>query len=916
VGTAISLAKSDHTHEVVGGLFSSTALSFGAVAVGQALVRAGSTLLGQALRYQTVSDNGSDAAQRSKLNFIAGTNVTLLVADNLGTDSTDVTVSAATISPGGAPVDVTKATASAGVSLAYARQDHKHDIATAAASGLSGLSTNTEGSSTSLARADHTHSISALLTATAPSQVSVTTAAAGTGTSAAREDHVHSVATAAPTGLTVGGSNSAGASVSLARADHVHALPAFGSTAGTFAQGNDSRLSDDRTASGLRTATTVVSVSAATAPSAGQVLQASSSTTAGWVSLAIPTAGGAPVNVTKAAADAGVALTFSRSDHKHDITTAAAISLSGASSNTEGTSSSLARADHTHSIVGLLTANAPTQVTVTTASAGVATSAAREDHVHSVATATPTGLSVGGANAAGTASSLSRSDHVHALPAFGTTAGTFAQGNDSRLSDDRTASGLRTATTIVSISAATAPTAGQVLQATSATAAQWANVGGGGGSPAGADTQVQYNNSGSFGATDGFTWTDSTNSLKLGRGVGDTSGALDVSQYFQLTASSTSTDITGVNTLNLTINGYPYQWPSAPGNIGDALIYTSGGVLDWAPNTTPPGGSSTQVQFNSSGSFAGDSSFTWDSVNNRLTVDSGSIRITSSLIEIGELTTPATPAATRVSLYQESKANRPKLARIDEYGLKEFVQDSLERSSFALWKPPGNSTTVPGVFGMPAVSATGTATARNVATTNFYTRLKRLGYVSAAVAGSLAGARNAVAQNTIGAEGSPPVGGFYVSIVFGCSDAATVAGARQFVGVSSSTGAPTDVEPSTLTNSVGVGHGAADTNLKLFYGGSAAQTPIDLGANFPANTLSVDAYELTIWCPPTRQQVNWRVVRLNTGNVASGTLAGTVGTAFPATTTLLTFLRAWRSNNATALAVGLDLMSVYFAGNN
>lgn len=55
----------------------------------------------------------------------------------------------------------------------------------------------------------------------------------------------------------------------------------------------------------------------------------------------------APVNVTKAAADVGVAVTAARSDHKHDITTAAPIAVG--LSNLEGSSASLARADHVHS---------------------------------------------------------------------------------------------------------------------------------------------------------------------------------------------------------------------------------------------------------------------------------------------------------------------------------------------------------------------------------------------------------------------------------------------------------------------------------------------------------------------------------------------------------------------------------------
>ena len=59
--------------------------------------------------------------------------------------------------------------------------------------------------------------------------------------------------------------------------------PDFGSAAGKIAQGNDARFSDDRVGSGLRTATTVVVVSAAAAPSAKDVLRALGSTSAAWV---------------------------------------------------------------------------------------------------------------------------------------------------------------------------------------------------------------------------------------------------------------------------------------------------------------------------------------------------------------------------------------------------------------------------------------------------------------------------------------------------------------------------------------------------------------------------------------------------------------------------------------------------------
>lgn len=59
-----------------------------------------------------------------------------------------------------------------------------------------------------------------------------------------------------------------------------------------------------------------------------------------------PLAVAAPVNVTKAAAAAGTAESLARSDHKHDVTTAAPVTVNTA--NAEGTASSLARSDHAH----------------------------------------------------------------------------------------------------------------------------------------------------------------------------------------------------------------------------------------------------------------------------------------------------------------------------------------------------------------------------------------------------------------------------------------------------------------------------------------------------------------------------------------------------------------------------------------
>src|SRR5262249_15280327 len=54
-----------------------------------------------------------------------------------------------------------------------------------------------------------------------------------------------------------------------------------------------------------------------------------------------------------------------------------------------------------------------------------------------IASGVASSLSVGGSNAEGTAMAFARQDHSHALPPFGSSGGTFCEGDDDRLSDAR-----------------------------------------------------------------------------------------------------------------------------------------------------------------------------------------------------------------------------------------------------------------------------------------------------------------------------------------------------------------------------------------------------------------------------------------------------------------------------------------------
>lgn len=338
------------------------------------------------------------------------------------------------------------------------------------------------------------------------------------------------------------------------------------------------------------------------------------------------------------------------------------------------------------------------------------------------------------------------------------------------------------------------------------------------------------------------------------------------------------------------------------GGAGQVLVKGSNADYDasWATGSGVPGGNSGELQYNNSGAFAGAANVEIDNGDLSLVVGAGA---------------PVTPQGDTVKLFAKKLAGRVLPASVGPSGVDAALQPATWRQKVGLWNPPGNATTVPGVFGFTAPTAVGTATARTVATSNLFTRTRRLGYVSGTTAGSLSGHYVPVAQFTTG--NGAGLGGFFYSCRFGISDAAAVSGARSFVGISSGVAAPTNVEPSTLLNSIGVAQLSTDaTQLYLVYGGSAAQAAIALGANFPpmAGTGAANgiAYDLTLFASPSLNGVVYfRLERIGTSFVVEGTLTpAVVGTQTPASTTLLAH-RAWRSNNAAARAVGIDIISVY-----
>lgn len=270
--------------------------------------------------------------------------------------------------------------------------------------------------------------------------------------------------------------------------------------------------------------------------------------------------------------------------------------------------------------------------------------------------------------------------------------------------------------------------------------------------------------------------------------------------------------------------------------------------------------------------------------------------------------TPSTPpSAGTIDIYGQSRAGRVLLTQMGPSGLDTTLQPHLGGNKVGLWIPPGGATTVPGVIGIGTLTAVGTATTRAPAATNTATRMLRLGYVSAATAGSLTSIREPVAKYSTGA--GDGLGGFYYRLRFIPSNAAAVSGERFFAGLQASTGAATNVEPTTLVNSIGICQLSTSTNLQVYSAGATATTAVDLGSDFPANTLSTQAYEFAMF-GKSDGSVAWEVFKLGTSIKASGTFA-----QVPANTTFLCH-QIWKTNNATALAVAFDICSIYIETDN
>lgn len=237
------------------------------------------------------------------------------------------------------------------------------------------------------------------------------------------------------------------------------------------------------------------------------------------------------------------------------------------------------------------------------------------------------------------------------------------------------------------------------------------------------------------------------------------------------------------------------------------------------------------------------------------------------------------------------------------------LQRNMGHTNYACWEPVANSTTVYWLGPLAFTYTGGNLSTATVSAVNTRTRQPRVRQQGALGTNRLVGQYATVPIWTIGTGAG--LGGFYYSVKFMVGDNTVVTNSRMFVGLSSSTKAPTNVEPSTLTNCIGIGKGAADTNLMIIYGGSEAQTPIDLGTNFNINN-NTEAYLFELYSDPHEtNSVHYRVSRVGTSFVVEGLLtAANSGVQLPSDSTLLCH-RVFRATTTTTGQVAYEIGHIY-----
>lgn len=383
----------------------------------------------------------------------------------------------------------------------------------------------------------------------------------------------------------------------------------------------------------------------------------------------------------------------------------------------------------------------------------------------------------------------------------------------------------------------------------------------------------------------GLTWTVNTNAnltgpvTSSGNATAIADAALSIAKTSGLQAALDAKQATLVSATNIkTVNGSTL--------LGSGDLVVSAGA----------GGSTTQVQYNNAGALAGAS---------RVEVNDNDLNLLAS-------SAPSTPAVAEVKVIGNTIAGPAGsglvvLATVNSFGQQRLL---LPEGRNVARVTPIAATAAPSALGI-AVSATGTQTAVSSANTNRYSRTAKTEcLVTVAATTAVAGIRMATAAGgqTIFTGSGTTDGGYFVRIIAGPATGVATTTSRFFMGVGAATAAPTDVEPSSITNMLGVGYDAADANLQIMTRGAGAVVKTSTGIAVPTTDRTA-LYEICIYQPPGATQAAYITVTDLIGGTVFQHAETTAGNLPVANVAM--GARAWSSVGGTSSVIGIALHDYY-----
>ena len=275
-----------------------------------------------------------------------------------------------------------------------------------------------------------------------------------------------------------------------------------------------------------------------------------------------------------------------------------------------------------------------------------------------------------------------------------------------------------------------------------------------------------------------------------------------------------------------------------------------------------PGGSTTQIQYNNAGAFAGDAGFAWDSTGKTLSL----LGVDTGMVLTGVTNEPPTPAAGTLEFYSKAIAGRMMSKIKGPSGLDTALQTALFQNRILMYVPSTGTTGTGSGTGLgPLWTSGGTVTHPTPSTTApaISNQMRRTRYANVVTTTNQTLGIKAAAADTLNywTGSSAGLGGFFYAarFIIELYPASTV---RIFAGLTASSATYVVASNTVLNDTCGLWHDTTDPSTGAgafnFVTRNAATTTKQ--AITLANAIAAgNSYDFYMWCPPNGTTLTWRL---------------------------------------------------------